>query len=170
MNAGIVILLAALIAASITDIAQRRVPNYITFPLAAFGLIYHPYASGMNGFIFSFSGILAGGGLLILFYIMGGMGAGDVKLLAAVGSILGPVNVVHAFVYSALAGGVYSIIVLYRHSVLRSSLERCVSAPVDFLRTGQWLWSPSPAEKKIPRMCYAIAITLGTGIYVLRSL
>jgi prepilin peptidase CpaA len=170
VNAGIVILLATLIAASVTDLARQRIPNYITFPLAIFGLLYNLYTTGTSGLIFSFLGILAGGGLLILFYIMGGLGAGDVKLLAAVGSILGPVNVVHAFVYSALAGGVYSIIVLYRHSALRSSLERCVSAPVDFLRTGQWLWSPSPAEKKIPRMCYAIAITLGTGIYVLRSL
>jgi prepilin peptidase CpaA len=170
VNASIVILLGALIAASLTDIAQRRVPNTITFPLAAFGLIYHFYMSGMNGFIFSVSGILAGGGLLVLFYLMGGMGAGDVKLMAAVGSILGPAGVLHAFVYCALIGGLYSVVVLYRHSVLRSSVERCVSAPVDFLRTGQWLWSPSPAEKKLPRMCYAVAISLGTGIYVLRSL
>ena len=170
VNASIVILIGALIAASLTDIARRRVPNTITLPLAAFGLLYHIHASGTNGFIFSFSGILVGFGLLILFYLMGGMGAGDVKLLAAAGSILGPVNVLHAFIYSALAGGLYSIVGLNRHSVLRSSVERCISAPVDFLRTGQWLWSPSPSEKKLPRMCYAVAISLGTGIYVLRSL
>lgn len=170
VNASIVILFVALIAASLTDIARRRVPNYITFPLAAFGLLYHLFASGTNGFIFSFSGILVGFGLLILFYLMGGMGAGDVKLMGAVGSILGPVNVLYAFVYSALVGGAYSVLVLYRHSVLRSSVERCVSAPVDFLRTGCWFWSPSPAEMKLPRLRYAIAISLGTGIHVLRSI
>jgi len=170
VNTSIVILLGALVAASLTDIARRRVPNTITFSLAAFGLLYHFYMSGMNGFIFSFSGILAGFGLLILFYLMGGMGAGDVKLMGAVGSILGPGHVLWAFVYSALVGGIYSAFVLYRHSMLRSSLERCVSAPVDFMRTGHWFWSPSPAIKKIPRMCYAVAISLGTGIHVLRSL
>lgn len=169
-HASIIILLAASIAASATDIAHRRVPNMITLPLAAFGLLYHFYMSGMNGLIFSISGILTGFGLLILFYLMGGMGAGDVKLLAAVGSILGPVNVFHAFIYAALLGGLYAIYVLYRHSVLRTSVERCVSAPVDFLRTGHWLWSPSPAEKKLPRLCYAVAISLGTGIHVLGSL
>jgi len=166
----VIVLLSALVIASLTDIAWRRVPNYITFPLAAFGMALHFDISGFNGLIFSFSGILAGGGLLILFYLMGGMGAGDVKLLAAVGSFLGPVQVLHAFVYCAFIGGLYSIVVLYRHSVLRTSLERCVSAPVDFLRTGQWFWSPTPAEKKLPRLCYAVAISLGTGIHVLRSL
>ncbi len=170
VNVSTLILLVALIAASATDIAHRRVPNIITLPLSAFGLLYHLYISGMSGLLFSISGMLAGFGLLILFYLMGGMGAGDVKLLAAVGSVLGPVNVFHAFVYAALLGGLYAIFVLYRHSVLRTSLERCVSAPVDFLRTGQWFWSPTPAEKKLPRLCYAVAISLGTGLYVLRSL
>lgn len=170
MNAGIVILLAALIAASVTDITRQRIPNAITLPLAVFGLVYHLYTAGMSGLLFSVSGLLAGAGLLILFYLMGGMGAGDVKLMGAVGSILGPVSVVYAFAYCALLGGIYALVVLYRHSVLRSSLERCVSAPVDFLRTGCWFWSPSPAEKKLPRLRYAIAISLGTGIHVLRSL
>ncbi|MBP8912504.1 MAG: prepilin peptidase [Phycisphaerae bacterium] len=170
MNAGIVILLAALIAASVTDIARQRIPNAITLPLAAFGILYNFYVSGWGGLIFSVTGTLAGVVLLIIFYLMGGMGAGDVKLMGAVGSILGPVNVLYAFVFCALLGGIYSLVVLYRHSMLRLSLERCVSALVDFLRTGCWFWFPSPAAKKLPRLRYAIAISLGTGIHVLRSL
>lgn len=170
MNAGIVILLAALIAASLTDIAWRKVPNAITFPLAAFGILYHFYVSGWGGLIFSTTGILAGAILLVIFYLMGGIGAGDVKLMGAVGSILGPVNVFYAFVYCALLGGIYSIVVLYRYNILRTSMEKCVSAPVDYFRTGCWFWSPSPAARKLPRLRYAIAISLGTGIHVLRSL
>jgi prepilin peptidase CpaA len=108
--------------------------------------------------------------LLILFYAAGGMGAGDVKLMGAVGSLLGPMNVIIAFLYSAVVGGVYSVAVLYRLGALRLTLERSVCAPVDFLRTGHWLWAAAPAARIIPRICYGIAISLGTGIYVLRSL
>lgn len=170
MNVSIIILFSSLIAASLTDIAWRKVPNTITFPLVAFGLLYHFYVSGWSGLIFSTTGILAGAGLLVMFYLMGGMGAGDVKLMAGIGSILGPVNVFYAFVYGAFVGGIYAAVILYRHKILRTSMERCVSAPVDFFRTGCWLWSPTPASRKLPRMCYAVAISLGTGIHVLRSL
>lgn len=170
MHAGIVILLAALIAASVTDITRQRIPNAITLPLAAFGIVYHLYTAGMGGMLFSVAGLLAGAALLILFYLVGGMGAGDVKLMGAVGSILGPVNVLYAFMYCAILGGIYSLVVLYRYNILRTSMEKCVSAPVDFLRTGCWFWFPSPAAKKLPRLRYAIAISLGTGIHVLRSL
>jgi Flp pilus assembly protein protease CpaA len=93
VNTGFIILISALVAASLTDIAHRRIPNAITYPLAAFGLLYHFPAVGMNGLIFSLSGILAGAGLLLLFHLLGGMGAGDVKLMAAVGAILGPADV-----------------------------------------------------------------------------
>jgi len=165
-----IILIILLVVAVIFDLRERRIPNWLTFPFMAAGVAYHVAANGFPGLSQSVQGLMMGIALLVLFYLAGGMGAGDVKLMGAVGSILGPAHVLSAFVYSALVGGAYSVMVLYRHSVLRSSLERCVSAPVDFLRTGHWLWSPSPAIKKIPRMCYAVAISLGTGIYVLSSL
>jgi len=164
-----IILLVLLVTAVIFDLRERRIPNWLTFPFMAAGVAYHAAVNGLPGALVSVQGLALGIALLILFYAAGGMGAGDVKLLGAVGSILGPAHLLFAFVYSALVGGIYAAVVLYRHSVLRSSLERCVSAPVDFLRTGHWLWSPSPAAKKIPRMCYAVAISLGTGFYVLRS-
>lgn len=165
-----IILFILLVVAVIFDIRERRVPNWLTLPFMAAGLAYHLVANGFPGLFYSVLGLILGIALLILIYAAGGMGAGDVKLMGALGSILGPTHILYAFVYSATVGGIYSAIVLYRHSLLRSSLERCVSAPVDFLRTGCWLWSPSPASGKIPRLCYAVAISLGTGIYVLRSL
>ena len=165
-----IIIIILLVVAVIFDLRERRVPNWLTFPFMAGGLAYHLAANGFTGLLFSVQGLALGIALLILFYAAGGMGAGDVKLMGAVGSVLGPVHVLYAFVYSALVGGIYSVVVLYRYSALRSSLERCVSAPLDFLRTGHWLWSPSPAADKLPRLCYAVAISLGTGIYVLRSL
>ena len=118
MNTGLVILTAALLAASLTDLAHRRIPNVITYPLAACGLVFHFASAGTNGLIFALTGILAGAALLLPFYMLGGMGAGDVKLLAASGSILGPFGIFTAALYSALAGGIYALLVLWRHGAL----------------------------------------------------
>ncbi|NPV04424.1 MAG: prepilin peptidase [Syntrophaceae bacterium] len=165
-----IILIILLVVAVVFDLRERRVPNWLTLPFMAAGVAYHAAANGLPGVLFSLMGLALGISLLIIFYAAGGMGAGDVKLMGAVGSLLGPANVLYAFVYSALIGGIYAAAVLYRHSALRSSIERLASVPVDFARTGQWFWSPSPASRKIPRICYGVAISLGTGIYVLRSL
>ena len=165
-----IILFVLFVLTIIFDLRERRIPNWLTISFMFAGMAYHAVTGGLQGLIFSIEGLALGILLLILFYAAGGMGAGDVKLMGAVGSLLGPMNVIIAFLYSAVAGGVYSVAVLYRHGALRLTLERSVCAPADFLRTGQWLWSATPATRKMPRICYGIAISLGTGIYVLRSL
>jgi len=170
MNLGFVILVLALAAASLTDVAHQKIPNVITYPLALFGLIYNIALAGMSGLLFSFSGILVGGGILLLFYALGGMGAGDVKLLAAVGSILGPLGAFHAFLYAALAGGLYALVVLYRHGALRDSLRRLTPVVDGFLQVRT---VPDPIIAKsveVPRMCYALAISMGSVLAVLRPL
>lgn len=170
MNMGFVILALALVAASLTDVAHQRIPNVITYPLALFGLIYNIVLAGMSGLLFSLSGILVGGGILLLFYVLGGMGAGDVKLMAAVGSILGPLGAFHAFLYAALAGGLYALVVLYRHGALRDSFRRLAPVVDGFLVVRSM---PEPLiahHAGVPRMCYALAISLGTVLAVLRPL
>jgi prepilin peptidase CpaA len=170
VNTGIVILVLALVAASLTDVAHRTIPNVITYPLALFGLIYHIVLAGMSGLLFSISGLLVGGGLLLLFYALGGMGAGDVKLMAAVGSILGPLGVFHAFLYSALVGGLYALVVLYRYGALRDSFRRLAPVVDGFLLVRAM---PDPLivhRAGVPRLCYALAISLGTVLAVLRPL
>ncbi|HTZ41536.1 MAG TPA: A24 family peptidase [Syntrophales bacterium] len=170
MNLGFVILVLALVAASLTDVAHQKIPNVITYPLALFGLIYNIALTGMSGLLFSFSGILVGGGILLLFYALGGMGAGDVKLLAAVGSILGPLGVFHAFLYTALAGGLYALVVLYRHGALRDSLRRLTPVVDGFLQVRTMPDSFMANRAGVPRMCYALAISVGSVLAVLRPL
>jgi prepilin peptidase CpaA len=160
MNMGLVILTAALLAASLTDLAHRRIPNVITYPLAACGLVCHFASAGTNGLIFALTGILAGAALLLPFYMLGGMGAGDVKLLAASGSILGPFGIFTAALYSALAGGIYALLVLWRHGAVREAFYGLT--PVQ---------NPSTTVKKcLPRLCYGVAISLGTVLAVLRPI
>lgn len=170
VNTGIVILAAALVAASLTDIAHRRIPNIITFPLAAFGLIYHFASAGVSGLLFSASGILVGGGLLLLFYVLGGMGAGDVKLMAAVGGILGPLGAFNAFLYSALVGGLYALVVLCRRGALKDSVRRLAPVVDGFLLIKALPFPGMIHHDGMPRLCYALAISLGTVLSILRPL
>jgi len=95
--------------AAVTDIRSRRIPNLLTCSSMVLGVGYHTIINGPQGFLFSTAGLFLGIGLLVLFYLAGGMGAGDVKLMAAVGALLGPKGVFTVFIFTALAGGVYAL-------------------------------------------------------------
>ena len=110
----IVVVVATLIAAFL-DVRTFKVPNAITFPLMIGGLVYHGSTAGMSGLLASLLGILFGGGVLITMHAMGGMGAGDVKIMAGVGAWLGMPSTIYVFVASALAAGIYSLgLILWR--------------------------------------------------------
>jgi len=108
-------LIAAMIvscAAAISDIRSKRIPNWLTYSAMVLGVGYHIILNGGRGFLFGAEGLLLGIFLLIFFYLAGGMGAGDVKLMGAVGALLGPKGVFIAFLFTALAGGIYAIMLL----------------------------------------------------------
>jgi len=107
----IAVLLGVLIAAA-TDIWKFKVYNALTVPLLLGGLIYHTATAGWAGLATSTMGFLFGFAVLLIFYAMGGMGAGDVKLMAAIGAWLGMPMTFYVFIASALAGGVYAIALL----------------------------------------------------------
>jgi prepilin peptidase CpaA len=106
------ILFGVLAASAITDFKWKRIPNAFILPAMAVSMLIHALNSGISGFIFSIEGLFLGMALLIIFYIMGVMGAGDVKLMGAVGSILGPAGVFKAFLFTAIVGGIYTVIIL----------------------------------------------------------
>jgi prepilin peptidase CpaA len=102
--------LVVLSVATITDLYNRRIPNWLVFPYWLAGIV-------VQGVLFGWHGIgqsLAGAGLAIgifgLFFLLGGMGAGDVKLLAAAGAWIGPRQMVFALIFTALVGGVIVVI------------------------------------------------------------
>ena len=109
--AFIVTAIVAIIAAVI-DFRRFRVPNTLTFPLCLLGLVFHTAFGGLVGLQYSFGGIAVGLLALLLFYIMGVMGAGDVKLLAAVGAWIGPVHTLYVFCVAGIAAGIHSVAVL----------------------------------------------------------
>jgi prepilin peptidase CpaA len=101
-----------LVVAAVIDGLKLKVPNWITFPLIISGWIYSatlsPYA-GLEGLIYSMIGTLVGLALLLPAYAIGGMGAGDVKLLAGVGAWVWGTVTLYAFALSAIVGGLIAI-------------------------------------------------------------
>jgi prepilin peptidase CpaA len=102
-------LLSLLVISLYTDLKYRLILNVVTFPAILFGFIYYTFIDGINGIVFSGMGFTAGFLLFVLPFVMGGMGAGDVKLMAAIGSLMGANFVFNAFIYTCLVGGVISL-------------------------------------------------------------
>src|SRR5262247_2322475 len=96
------VLVSAVLAAAWSDFRSRQIPNWITVPSAILGLAFHFWFSGLNGAITSIEGMALGLGIFIAFYFAGGMGAGDVKLFGAVGSLVGPQSLVMIFVFTGV--------------------------------------------------------------------
>lgn len=114
------------------DVRGRRIPNWITGPAFLLGLTIHGLVGGMPALLLAVGGALVAGGLLLPGWLMRAMGAGDVKLMAALGAWLALPAALVATLASLLAGGVISMIVAIRHRslgrALRGAAQLAVSA------------------------------------------
>ena len=115
-------LLCALIA-SFYDVRERRIPNLLTGPAIAAGLAAHFLAGGWRGIGNSALAGLAAGAIFFIFFLAGGMGAADVKLMTAVGCIVGLTPLPVVMVATAIAGGVFALAVSTCHGRLRETLH-----------------------------------------------
>jgi len=98
-----------LVVAAIIDGIQLKVPNWITFPMIISGWIFSTVVFGWAGLGWSLAGTAVGLALLLPAYAVGGMGAGDVKLLAGVGAWVWGMVTLYAFCVSAIVGAVIAI-------------------------------------------------------------
>ena len=115
------VLLALVIAAGVFDARYRRIPNWLTVTGVLIGLGLNTFQQGVvpsavirgtwQGLVFSLAGLLTGFGVYLVLYMLRAMGAGDVKLMAAVGSMVGWQNWFGIFLITAVVGGVLSIVV-----------------------------------------------------------
>jgi prepilin peptidase CpaA len=132
-KAAFIALVAGLVAATVIDLRSRRIPNELTAAMAGVGLGLA--ATGTSGMTVaaSFTGFFLGLVLMMPGYLLGATGAGDVKLMGAVGAIVGPALVVSAFLFTAIAGGVLAVVVAARRQRLTATVERTghlVAAPL----------------------------------------
>lgn len=163
MDSALNILLSLILAAAcVTDLRAQRIPNLLTFPAMALGLALHGTVGGADGLLFSLSGLGAGLGLMLLPFLMGVMGAGDVKLLAAAGAFMGAKAVLAAFVLTSLFGGVYALVVLVFHRRALASRLRALRDAAMVAAAGGGISLPMPGDgEKLPRLCYGLAIAAG---------
>lgn len=118
--AVVAVLLALVLCAAVYDARYRRIPNWLTVSGVLIGLGLNAYLYGApsaairwswQGLMFSLVGLLLGFGVYLALYMLRAMGAGDVKLMAAVGSMVGWQNWFAIFLITAVVGGVLSIVV-----------------------------------------------------------
>ncbi|UZP65900.1 A24 family peptidase [Desulfovibrio mangrovi] len=163
------LLATILLIAVVTDLKGQRIPNWLTFPAMAFALAFHGITQGLDGLVFSFSGLALGFGVMILPYLFGAMGAGDVKLMMATGAFLGFSLTLQAFILTSIVGGFYALVMLARHmDVLKKVLAALRDTASLFLATRQFAYVRQADDKRFPRLCYGVAIAAGTfGVMVI---
>jgi prepilin peptidase CpaA len=134
------------VAASVEDLWHRQISNWI--PLAALvgGFACHAMRRGWMGLLEALGGAVAGFLVFLIFYILGGMGGGDVKLMAGFGAVLGWYRILEGALWTAGIGGIFALAVIAFRGLKR-------------------FWKkPAPDEKESEFIPYAPAITLGVWL------
>jgi prepilin peptidase CpaA len=132
------------------------------------GLVYHGVTNGWEGLLFSFGGLALGMALFFILYFMGGMGAGDIKLMGAVGAIIGSKGILLTAFLSVLVGGVYALIVLlFNIQYAKDLIKRSYMTIKSFFFTRQFIPIPADKSAEKPKLCYGVAIAIGTFSYLL---
>ena len=165
-NFPTIFLSVILIVSAVIDLRTQKIPNLITYPTMVIALIYHATLGGGSGLFFSLSGLCVGIGLLLLPYLMGGMGAGDAKLMGAVGGIIGAKGVFYAFLCAAIIGGIYALVLLLIHRDFINFFKKQITILWTFILTRKYIPDPIQNAQNRPRLCYGLAIALGTGLYI----
>jgi prepilin peptidase CpaA len=151
--------------ACVTDFRTRRIPNVLTLSAAAGALLFHLATGGWAAAGWSLAGLFLGAVLFFPMFALRGMGAGDVKLLAAVGAWLGPGQVAIVAVATSIVGGAIAIIVALAHGYLRKALTNLYLILVHWRVAGV---RPLPAvtldKASGPRLAYALPIAIGTVV------
>lgn len=154
--------LFVVIAATVSDLRTRRIPNWLVLPFLLAGMAVCGVTGGWPGLGRSALGALLGAAALGIFYLAGGMGMGDVKLFAAIGAWVGPSQLVFAFVFMGLAGGLMALTLALRGGFVGEWVGSTADLIFGFRKRG--FRAPSGLTLTNPnarRMPYAPAIAIG---------
>lgn len=156
---------AALLAVlgAVSDVKTGRIPNKLTYAGMAVAIASRWAGLGWTGLWTALLGGLIGGGIFLLFFLVHGMGAGDVKLMAAIGCFVGPSGALQIVLACAIAGGVMAVGVMIYHKRVRATVSN-VGSILRFHLTQGPQAHPSinlsnPAAVRLP---YGIAIAAGS--------
>jgi prepilin peptidase CpaA len=165
----IALLLLLACAAMVFDIRSHRIPNWLVFSGLLIGLAFHSFVSYGWGIGFALKGAAVGFGLFIPIYFMRAMGAGDVKLMAMIGTFLGPASTLGAVLTTLIAGGVLAI-----GAALWKGVLPMMFANIRFILTHVTVKAMAgsgvaidPLSTTAGKLPYAVAIATGTFIHVM---
>ena len=161
----VILLPIILIAASWIDLKEQRIPNFLTFSALIIGVSLQLLLHGWEGLTYSLGGMAIGFLILIPFYIKGGMGAGDVKLMAAAGAFLGFKGALLAVGLTLFAGSIMGVFLLVVLGGVKSAMQRYYTTLKQLLYTQNINISyiPPPSDEAAAvKFPYASAICVGT--------
>lgn len=161
------IALGVALIACVTDIRSRRIPNVLTFGAAAAAIVFHLVAHGLTAAGMSALSWLVGILVFLPFFLVGGLGAGDIKLVGAIGAWFGsPASTIWVALYTGIAGGLMALIVMFARGYAKTAFTN--------LRLMLTSWRLGVAtvpgltldETAGPKLAYAIPIAVGTGLTI----
>ena len=156
------VLILILIAASCVDLKVHRIPNLLSLGGIIVGLLIQTVFQGAEGFLNSLGGLSVGFFVFLPGYIRGHMGAGDVKLMAAVGAFLSPMETLLAIAYTLICGGVFAVLLLVLHKNALPTFRRYYSTFEYLFTTGQISHVP-PSDEDAASQYFPYALAIATG-------
>ncbi|MDF2610560.1 MAG: peptidase prepilin type [Lachnospiraceae bacterium] len=172
---NIIILIPTILLASYFDLKIKKIPNLLTFPVILLGMLTTSLVSGFKGLQFSILGFLFGMAVFFIPFAFNLMGGGDVKLMGAIGALMGWRFSLSAVIYSSVVGGVIVvIIVVFNKRLMRliTGMLSIIITPISrflYLKTGKEIFykkfqyfDNKNINRKKEYIPYGVAITIGT--------
>lgn len=159
---SLLLLLVVTLLITYYDVGHRRIPNKVVLIILASGLLINTAFNQWHGLSSAVLGCLLAFGLMLLLYFFGALGAGDVKLFGAIGSLIGVQLVLQTFVIVVFCGGLLALVSMFYTGTAKVTMQRVWVILVGFLPG--WKiprYEVTPDRHTIP---YGVAITLGTLI------
>jgi prepilin peptidase CpaA len=149
MNAQIWAALLVGLAAIVFDLARREIPDWIPVAALVSGIGWHAGQYGWKGPLYAAGGAAAGFSVFLIFYLLGGMGGGDIKLMAGFGALLGAGRLWEAALWTAGVGGIVA------------------AAVVVWRQLSKWMWPARTVRAESDSIPYAPAIAVGVWLSLL---
>jgi len=145
------------------DVRYRRIPNAFVIATLLAGLSFNLVMGGLSGGASSLGGCIFGFILMFMLHIFGAMGAGDVKLFAAIGSVIGAQLVLPTFLIVVITGGVLALVSVLRSGSFSTTMHRVLQIFIGFLPGWQIPKFSVPVDRRLT-IPYGAAITIGAII------
>jgi prepilin peptidase CpaA len=167
-----ILLVLVVVLAAFFDLRSRRIPNWVSLPGVALGLFLNSFLYGTDGLWYSFKGLALAFAVYFVFYLLRGMGAGDVKLMAAVGAAAGMMNWFGILILTSVVGAFAGIVLVLFKGKLRDTLYNMWFILMSLGR-GQAPFQRNPdldiRSAKAIRLPHGVMIAVGTLGFLLAA-